>query len=92
MKRLDSDASQHDIELTYNWSPFKRHAKPFGRTAISKGDLVCVLGSSGTPAILRRAGDHYVLVSTCFILGCMQGEVWPMVDSGELDIHQFNIC
>jgi len=101
MKRLDSDAGKDDIDLIDKLTPFSRHAKPFrtargyigfGRTAISKGDLVCVLASSGTPVILRRVDDHYVLVSICFILGCMQGEVWPIVDCGELNVQQFNIC
>jgi hypothetical protein len=63
----------------------------FGSRNIQKGDCVCVLQGCRVPVLLRKVSDHYHFVSTCFVLGLMDGEAIQMVQKGEALIQQFNI-
>lgn len=57
---------------------------------MQEGDLVCVIGNCRVPLLLWRVDSHYEFVSTCFVLGLMDGEVGEMVKSGEIE-QQFEI-
>ncbi|KAK0738152.1 heterokaryon incompatibility protein-domain-containing protein [Schizothecium vesticola] len=37
------------------------------------GDLLCILKGCGVPVMLRKNGDHYTHISTCFVVGLMEG-------------------
>jgi hypothetical protein len=46
-----------------------------GPRMMGPGDEVCVLSGSNVPVILRRQGDQYRFVGTCYTVGLMHGEV-----------------
>jgi hypothetical protein len=56
-----------------------------------EGDLVCVLQECRLPVLLRKVDNYYQFVSTCFVLGLMDGEAGDMLNSGELVMRRFNI-
>jgi len=100
MGRFDSEVGRLDLHQLMRTTPFRGFAKPFrtgngyigyGSADVQEGDIVCVLAASTVPVVLRRVGSHYVLVSVCFVLGCMEGEVWPMVTDGRLGLEEFEI-
>jgi len=53
-------------------------------TATQRGDKVCVLLGFAVPFILRRKGEHYVLIGDCYMHGLMQGEAFEMKPPPEL--------
>lgn len=60
------------IKLFYTSDEYKG----FAREGIREGDLVCVSQDSKVPVVLRKIEDNYYeLVSVCFVLGMMDGEV-----------------
>ena len=58
---------------------------------IREGDLVCVLESCGVPVILRKVDRFYHFVSTCFVLGLLDGEAAVMLRRGRASLQDFNI-
>jgi hypothetical protein len=63
----------------------------YGPKWIQEGDLVCVLQNCRVPVLLRRVDNHYHFISTCFVLGVMDGEAVEMVKRGEICMQQFDI-
>ncbi|KAN0089070.1 HET domain containing protein [Hyaloscypha variabilis] len=63
----------------------------YGPKGIQKDDLICVLPNCQVPVILRQVDNHYHFVSTCFVLGLMDGEAAQMIERGESTIQNFNI-
>ena len=59
---------------------------------IAAGDRVCVLPSCPLPLILREEGSECVLVSECFVLGLMDGEVLKDVEQGRGAMQELCIC
>ncbi len=101
MDQISNDAGRADVRWLSQVSPFSGgRCKPF-RTAdsyfgyaapgVEQGDIVCVLAALLMPVVLRPIGSHYMFVSLCFVLGCMEGEVWPTVASGERELTEFSI-
>jgi hypothetical protein len=45
-----------------------------GPQGVQQNDLICVLPNCRVTVILRKVGDYYYFVSTCFVLGLMDGE------------------
>jgi hypothetical protein len=65
----------------------------FAREGIQEGDLICVLQDSKVPVVLRKfEDDRYELLSVCFVLGMMDGEVWGLIQQEKLRLQQFSIC
>lgn len=50
---------------------------------VSAGDVVCVLDGFQYPVVLRPAGDKYIFVGPCFVLGFMTGEVAAALEDGQ---------
>jgi hypothetical protein len=63
----------------------------FGPKWVQEGDLVCVLQNCRVPVLLRKVDDHYEFISTCFVLGLMDGEAAEMVSRGEISMQTFEI-
>jgi hypothetical protein len=55
------------------------------------GDLVCVLKGCGVPVVLRKSGNQYLHVGTCFVLGLMEGEARPLLMQGILETDVFEV-
>jgi Heterokaryon incompatibility protein (HET) len=90
--------SQH--RRTTLFSKHFRHARHFytrkrylgyGPAWIQEGDLVCVLENCRVPVLLRKVDGYYVFISTCFVLGLMDGEAAEMVNRGEISMQTFEI-
>ncbi len=47
------------------------------------GDIVCMLRASPFQSVLRKTGDHYLHVGTCFFPSITDAEVTRLVGSGE---------
>jgi Heterokaryon incompatibility protein (HET) len=45
-----------------------------GPLAMDEGDMICVALGCNVPLVLRKEGDHYLLVGECFVWGLMDGE------------------
>jgi hypothetical protein len=58
---------------------------------IRERDLVCVLESCGVPVLLRKIDGFYHFVSTCFVLGLLDGEAAVMLKRGKASLQDFNI-
>jgi Heterokaryon incompatibility protein (HET) len=63
----------------------------YGPECLQKGDLVCVLPNCDLPLIFRKVGDYYHHVSTCLVLGLMDGEAAQLLKEGKASMQQFNI-
>ncbi|EQB56016.1 heterokaryon incompatibility protein [Colletotrichum gloeosporioides Cg-14] len=48
---------------------------------VQNDDIVCVLKDCDSPVILRPEGDHFLFVTSCFMLGLMKGEVSEILRS-----------
>lgn len=55
------------------------------------GDIVVILFGSRVPFVLRKCDSVYRLVSSCYVLGFMNGEAIDMWKNGELDGGEFEI-
>ena len=57
-------------------------------------DKVYVLIGCSIPVILRpdETGDHYTVVSECYMDGFMTGEAFVPVDADEVQLQTFTIC
>ncbi len=58
--------------------------------AAEPGDVVCVLGGSKVPFVMRKIEDHYVMIGECYVQGIMDGEV-PRGDLGDRELVSFDI-
>ena len=56
-----------------------------------EGDLICILLGVRVPLILRKEGDHYVILGDCYVDGIMDGEAIPDMEAGKFDVESFNI-
>lgn len=56
-----------------------------------KGDLICVLLGNNTPFVLRKMDVGYRLLSTCFVLGFMDGEILKDGLERNAPLHKFEI-
>jgi Heterokaryon incompatibility protein (HET) len=45
-----------------------------GPEPLRVGDLICVILGCSVPLLIRKLGDHHVLVGECFVWGLMDGE------------------
>lgn len=64
-----------------------------GPDGLQKGDRICVVPNCRVPLIFRRVGPkHYKFVSTCFVLGLMDGEAGGMVARGETFLEELQVC
>jgi hypothetical protein len=56
----------------------------FGAKGLQEGDLICVLPGSQVPVLLWKSSPScYHLVSTCFVLGLMDGEAAERLGRGD---------
>lgn len=101
IQNIRADPRKENVRRLEGMTAFLRGAKPFrtrdgyfgyASSEVREGDLVCVLAASTVPVVLRAVGERYLLVSLCFVIGCMDGEAWTMVESGQLRVVEFNIC
>jgi hypothetical protein len=56
----------------------------------TSGDVVAIVAGCKRPVILRKAGDHFTFVSTCYLAGFMDGEVKYVVEEyglTEIEVH-----
>ncbi|PMD21174.1 hypothetical protein NA56DRAFT_556793, partial [Hyaloscypha hepaticicola] len=49
-----------------------------GPKGLTVGDLICLVLGCEVPLLLRKNGDHYLLVGECFVWGLMDGEAMRM--------------
>lgn len=45
-----------------------------GPKALEEGDMICVIPGCNVPLLIRKEGDHHLLVGECFVWGLMDGE------------------
>ena len=58
---------------------------------VQSGDPICILQISSSPVVLRKSGDQFEIISNAFVLGVMDGEVWPMVKQVNICVEEFVI-
>jgi len=63
----------------------------YGPKVLEDGDLICVFPNYRLPITLRKVGDYYQLIGTCFVLGLMDGEAAQMLKRAEVFIQKFDI-
>jgi hypothetical protein len=63
----------------------------YGPKVLEDGDLICVFPSYRLPTALRKVGDYYQLIGTCFVLGLMDGEAAQMLNRAEVFMQKFDI-
>lgn len=66
----------------------------FGSKDMQEGDLVCMLYSGRMMYILRPQQTDpktYCFVSDAYVFGCMDGEVFDLLDEGEVKENLFAI-
>lgn len=56
------------------------------------GDKIIVLTSCDMPMVLRPNGEHYEVVSSCFVEGLMMGEVAEGMKEGRWQMERISIC
>jgi hypothetical protein len=62
----------------------------FGLNNAIIGDVVAIVAGCRRPVILRKAGDHFTFVRTCYLAGFMDGEVKYVVEEyglTEIEVH-----
>ena len=62
-----------------------------GPKGVRKGDEICVLFGNDVPFVLRRVGQHHVVVGQCFVLGLMDGEAIEWKEQGKVSVTSFKI-
>jgi hypothetical protein len=64
----------------------------FGAKGLQEGDLICVLPGSQVPLLLWKSSPScYRLVSTCLVLGLMDGEAAERLGRGDATMRAFEI-
>lgn len=56
------------------------------------GDLICILGGTGRPVVLRPKGKHYQLIGACFVDGLMNGEILKWIVEKRLRMQPISLC
>lgn len=54
------------------------------------GDQICVLLGCDQPLLIRRIGDHHVVVGQCYVYGMMYGEMIDEMEAGRLVAEDFH--
>jgi hypothetical protein len=62
-----------------------------GPKALAEGDLICVVLGCEVPLLLRKNGDHYLLVGECFVWGLVDGEAIRMKRRGDDWLDTFRL-
>lgn len=58
---------------------------------VEQDDIIWVLNGSAVPVVLRKVGEYYVHVGTCFVPGLMQGEAADLIKTGKASIEEIEI-
>ncbi|KAK4221303.1 hypothetical protein QBC38DRAFT_134839 [Podospora fimiseda] len=56
------------------------------------GDKIVVIFACNSPVVVRRKGDHYRVLGTCFVDGLMMGEAVGMLERGEVKAEMISFC
>lgn len=72
-----------DLFRDFMWAtPFRGKSTPFvtsrgyigySRLGVRAGDVICAVGACSMPIVLRPVGNRYTFLSTCCIVGVMDG-------------------
>ena len=54
------------------------------------GDEICVLLGCNQPLVIRRVGDHHLVVGQCYVYGMMFGEMIDEMEAGRLKAETFH--
>ena len=54
------------------------------------GDEICVLLGCNQPLLIRRFGDHHLVVGQCYVYGMMHGEMMDEMEAGRLVAETFH--
>ena len=63
----------------------------YGPDGLQIGDRVVVVPNCKVPLVFRKVGENYRFVSTCFVLGLMDGEAGRMVARGETFLQELHV-
>lgn len=63
------------------------HCPPY----IRRGDIVAILFGCQVPVLLRKHGDSYDFIGTCYVHGIMQGEAIAGIGTGQYVVQNFDI-
>jgi hypothetical protein len=58
---------------------------------VAENDFVCIFKTFTRPVVIRKVGDHYEIVGSCFVTGLMDGEAAEMVRSGRANTETIKI-
>ena len=61
-----------------------------GPLRIQVGDEFCVLLGCSQPLVVRRVGDHHLVVGQCYVYGMMNGEMMDEMEAGRLKAENFH--
>jgi hypothetical protein len=62
-----------------------------GPRSIEAGDHVVVLEGAKMPFVVRKVGDNFLLVGTCYVEGISDGEPAAMARRGELQVDEIRL-
>lgn len=78
--------SDDDLFRDFMWAtPFKGTSSPFitsrgyigyTRFGVQAGDIICAVGASSMPIVLRPVGNRHTFLSTCCVIGIMDGDMF----------------
>ena len=60
-------------------------------TSPRAGDLMCLIPGCTVPLLIRKQGDHHILVSDCFVWGLMDGKAFEGKDEGDIQWETFRL-
>jgi hypothetical protein len=58
---------------------------------VQKNDFVCILKGCSVPVVLRKNGDHYIHIGTCYVTGLMRGEASGLLRDGRARMEEIAI-
>jgi hypothetical protein len=61
-----------------------------GPSDVQVGDVICVLLGCNQPLVVRRFGDHHLVVGQCYVYGMMFGEMMDEMEAGRLKAETFH--
>ena len=72
-EQYENDYLAAENESLYRRVFFETSSGRFGLGPIGaqEGDIICNIYGFSIPLILRKVDSHYLIVGTCFVLGCM---------------------
>jgi hypothetical protein len=59
--------------------------------SMEEGDIVTILLGSGTPFILRKQGEEFLLAGECYVHGQMDGEAIEQYEDGDREVEEFKL-